>query len=240
MTQLPWLNQSTLEFPPIENALQDPNGLLAAGGDLSAQRLVEAYRRGIFPWYEDDQPILWWSPDPRLVLVPDEIHISKSMTKILRKGEFRVTADLAFEDVICACSDIKREGQRGTWIIDEMVEAYINLHDLGYAHSIEVWKGSKLVGGLYGIAIGAAFFGESMFSEVSNASKIALIALSQDLSHRGYRVIDCQMETEHLKSMGAKVVSRIEFKSLLNQSITEENESRLYPKKWLLTASNNP
>ncbi|MGH1471249.1 MAG: leucyl/phenylalanyl-tRNA--protein transferase [Cellvibrionaceae bacterium] len=239
MTQLPWLDHNSIEFPSIENAFVDPNGLLAAGGDLSPQRLVEAYCRGIFPWYEDNQPILWWSPDPRLILAPDEIHISKSMAKILRKGQFRVTADLAFKEVICACSNIKRERQHGTWIINEMVEAYTNLHDLGHAHSIEVWKDSKLVGGLYGVAVGAAFFGESMFSDVSNASKIALISLSNYLSNRGYQVIDCQMETAHLKSMGAEVVSRIDFKSILDQCVTKDNKSNFYLKKWNLNDDND-
>ncbi len=234
MTQLTWLDPRYIEFPPIESALGDPNGLLAAGGDLTSRRLVEAYRRGIFPWYEEGQPILWWSPDPRLILLPENIHISKSMTKVIRKGVFTVTADTAFEDVICSCSDIPRDGQSGTWIIDDMIEAYIELHNLGYAHSIEVWEDKTLVGGLYGIAIGAAFFGESMFSKVANASKMALISLSAHLVSKQYQLIDCQMETEHLKSMGAKVISRKQFQSLLTKVISQEDSKHFAPKKWRL------
>lgn len=232
MLDLPWLNPHSLDFPPIDQALSDPNGLLAVGGDLAAPRLVEAYRRGIFPWYEDDQLILWWSPDPRLVLVPQDVHISKSMRKIIRQGQFRVSADSAFEMVISTCSNISREGQRGTWITEDMMDAYIELHHQGYAHSIEVWQDDALVGGLYGIAIGSAFFGESMFSLASNASKMALIALTQYLQSRGYRLIDCQMETDHLKSMGAVVINRDEFKSIIKQTVKQESESHFKPHNW--------
>jgi len=233
MTQIPWLSEHTIAFPPIEDALEDPNGLLAAGGDLSAVRLVEAYRSGIFPWFEEGQPILWWSPDPRLILRPGDVHIARSLKKVLRSGRFRVTTDQAFAAVMEECAR-PRSGQAGTWITDGMKMAYKALFELGYAHSVEVWEQNQLVGGLYGVAIGQAFFGESMFSRVSNASKIALVTLAQQLQRRGFGFIDCQVETDHLNSMGGKTIARREFRALLQQYTTPAAMARLPPTRWQL------
>ena len=211
---LPWLANDNLEFPEISRALEDPNGLLAVGGDLSPERLTEAYRRGIFPWFEDSQPILWWSPQPRMILLPEDIHISRSLRKVVRSDIFRVTADTAFPDVVHYCAQ-PRPGQDGTWITADMQLAYCALHRRGVAHSLEVWRDNDLVGGIYGVAIGRAFFGESMFSMVDNASKVALVSLAKQLQVWGFGFIDCQMETAHLASMGAKAVPRSEFQDLL-------------------------
>jgi len=213
-TSLPWLATDNLEFPSIEEAWEDPNGLLAVGGDLSSARLVNAYRHGIFPWYEDGQPILWWSPQPRMVLFPEEVHVSRSLAKLLRKSVFQLTMDTAFAEVIEACS-FPRSDQGGTWITLEMKRAYRKLHQKGVAHSLEVWQSDKLVGGIYGVAIGRAFFGESMFSRCDNASKVALVTLAGQLRAWQFGFIDCQMETTHLRSMGARLVSRERFKDLL-------------------------
>ena len=210
-----WLT-SEISFPHPKFSSKE--GLLAAGGDLSPQRLLLAYQYGIFPWYNEDEPILWWSPDPRFVLIPSEIKVSKSMRRILKKGQFRVTFDQRFAEVINACSTVPRRGQEGTWLTAEMIEAYILLHQLGFAHSVEVWEGTTLVGGLYGVSLGKCFFGESMFSNVSNASKTALIHLSQTLEARGFTMIDCQSPTEHLKSMGASFVSREYFLDYLEEN----------------------
>jgi len=199
-----------LLFPHPE--LAEPDGLLAVGGDLSTDRLLLAYQNGIFPWYSDDTPILWYSPHERFVLYPDELKVSKSMNQVLRSNKFRVTIDQCFEKVISACSAVDREGQDGTWITAAMKAAYIKLHDLGYAHSVEVWQQNDLVGGLYGVQIGAVFCGESMFSLVSNASKIALVHLCQSGQ---YRLIDCQVHTRHLESMGARMISRGEYLAAL-------------------------
>ena len=193
-------------FP--DPALADPDGLLAVGGDLSAERLLLAYRNGIFPWYSDDTPILWYSPHERFALYPDELKISKSMRQVLRSNKFRVTADQCFEDVINTCASVAREGQDGTWITAEMKDAYIELHKEGYAHSIEVWQGNMLAGGLYGVQMGDVFCGESMFSHVSNASKIALIHLC---GSGLYSLIDCQVPTVHLESMGARMIGREKY-----------------------------
>jgi len=198
-----------LIFPPVEKA--NAEGLLAVGGDLTSERLILAYINGIFPWFDADSPILWWSPDPRMVLVPNKIKISKSMRKVLKSGQFRLTRNTCFEAVIEHCSQIKRTGQKGTWIIAEMKEAYIALHEKGYAKSYEVWENDRLVGGLYGIDLGHVFCGESMFSTVSNASKFAFIKLAQELEAKKYRLIDCQMHTDHLESLGAEEISRSEF-----------------------------
>tara|TARA_Y100001934_G_scaffold281553_1_gene391651 strand:+ start:148 stop:726 length:579 start_codon:yes stop_codon:yes gene_type:complete len=191
--------------------------LLAVGADLSSARLVDAYSKGIFPWYNDGQPVLWWSPDPRMVLIPQEIHISKSMRKVLREAAFKVTYNTRFLDVILNCKRIEREGQHGTWITNDMVEAYLNLHKLGYAQSVEVWQDEELVGGLYGVNLKdkQVFCGESMFSKVSNASKVAFISLAQKLTQQDYKLIDCQVYTAHLESLGAKEISREEFLSYL-------------------------
>jgi leucyl/phenylalanyl-tRNA--protein transferase len=195
-----------LVFPPPEYA--DASGLLAVGGDLSSQRLLEAYRVGIFPWYSEDQPILWWSPDPRLILELGDFKISRSLRRTMGKGIFQVTFDRAFEDVIRACAAVPREGQSGTWITDEMRDAYIHLHGLGYGHSVETWLGKELVGGLYGVSLGKAFFGESMFHLKADASKVALATLVEKLQGWGFHFIDAQMTTDHMVSLGAKEMPR--------------------------------
>ena len=206
-----------LIFPNPE--LADDDGLLAVGGDLSEDRLLLAYSMGIFPWYADDQPILWWSPDPRLVLIPAELKISRSLRQTMKKGPFTIKMDTAFADVIRSCAEMRREGQQGTWITEEMIEAYIRLHHAGYAHSVESWQEGKLVGGLYGIALGKAFFGESMFAKKSSASKIALVSLAEYLRALDYSFIDCQVTTEHLKSLGAREIPRSEFLRMLKGAL---------------------
>jgi len=193
-------------FPPPEYA--DPSGLLAVGGDLSNERLLEAYRLGIFPWYSEDQPILWWSPDPRLVLDLKDFKISRSLRKTLKKEVFQITFDHAFEEVIRACASVPREAQNGTWITDDMEKAYIKLHGLGYAHSVESWFGGKLAGGLYGVSLGKCFFGESMFHLKTDASKVALATLVETLKSWDFHFIDSQMTTEHMLSLGAKELPR--------------------------------
>jgi leucyl/phenylalanyl-tRNA--protein transferase len=204
-------------FPPPHYA--DPSGLLAVGGDLSSARLLEAYRQGIFPWYSDDQPILWWSPDPRLVLDLKEFHVSRSLRRTMRKGIFRVTVDRAFEEVIAACAAVPRPGQDGTWITPEMQEAYINLHELGYAHSVETWFDGKLVGGIYGVSLGKAFFGESMFHRKTDASKVAIASLVDKLKSWHFHFLDGQMTTGHMISLGAKEISRRLFLKQLRSAL---------------------
>ena len=217
MTAPYWLNPyDPADFPDVALALRDPDGLLAVGGDLSVERLLAAYQRGIFPWYSGDQPILWWSPDPRSVLFPAKLHVSRSLRKVLRKQEYKITFDTAFAEVIHACSQ-PRAGDPGTWITDEMQQAYIRLHQAGYAHSIEIWLNGKLVGGLYGIAIGKVFFGESMFSRVTDASKVAFVFLVRQLQRWQFGVIDCQIQSAHLDQFGAELIPRSEFTMLLNQ-----------------------
>ena len=197
-------------FPPVECALRDPNGLLAAGADLSPERLLDAYARGIFPWFGDDDPLLWWSPDPRMVLAVSDIRISRSLRRVLRSGRFHVTMDTAFAEVMAGCAEPRAE-QDGTWITPEMTRAYGRLAALGFAHSVEVWSDGRLAGGLYGVAIGRMFFGESMFSRVSDASKVALVHLVRQLERWGLPIIDCQMSTPHLASLGARDVARAGF-----------------------------
>ncbi len=214
---------SDSEFPDPRLAETEPNGLLAIGGDLGVTRLSNAYRSGIFPWFSAGEPILWWSPDPRLLLFPGNIHVSRSLRKTLRRGDYRTTFDEAFSDVISHCAATPRHGQPGTWIIDEMIDAYIELHHHGYAHSVEVWHEKNLVGGLYGVAIGSAFYGESMFSLVSNASKIALVALARKLQQYGFHFIDCQMETPHLLTLGAETVPREAFLEMNAIAIQRQN-----------------
>jgi len=214
---IPWLLENT-PFPPLTQALREPDGLLAAGGDLSATRLLEAYRHGIFPWFSPGEPVLWWSPDPRMVLIPQEFKLSASLAKILRNSNYQVRTDTAFEQVIRACA-APRGGQRGTWIDEQMIAAYCTLHSLGYAHSVETWMDGKLIGGLYGVTLGRMFYGESMFSLASNASKIALAHLTRQmerwnaghLTNAATGMIDCQMYTPHLASLGAKKIPRGEF-----------------------------
>jgi len=203
-----------LYFPPV--SLAEPDGLLAIGGDLSPERLLLAYKRGIFPWYEGEY-ILWWSPDPRFILTPGELKISKSMNVLLKKDAFEFTINKAFERVIRHCKNIKRPGQRGTWITDEVEAAYIRMHQLGYAISAETWQEGALVGGAYGLKLGKIFFGESMFSEISNASKYAFIKLIQNLRQEGVALIDCQVYTEHLESLGAKMITRTEFIGIVKE-----------------------
>jgi leucyl/phenylalanyl-tRNA--protein transferase len=206
--------EKELYFPPVH--LAEPDGLLAIGGDLSPERLLLAYKQGIFPWYEGDC-ILWWSPDPRFILFPEELNISKSMKVLLKKNAFDFTINKAFEQVIRHCKDIKRPGQRGTWITDEVETAYTRMHELGYAISAEAWKDGVLAGGAYGLKLGRIFFGESMFSNISNASKYAFINLVQNLRQDGVGLIDCQVYTEHLESLGAKMISRKEFINTLKK-----------------------
>lgn len=207
-------NAAPSAFPPVELAMQEPNGLLARGGDLSVERLLDAYRHGIFPWFNPGEPILWWSPDPRMVLFPEEIHVSRSLAKRIRHANFDVRFDTAFGGVMQACAEARRSRQghyAGTWISPEMVAAYTQLHCEGYAHSVEVWANEVLVGGLYGVSIGRMFFGESMFSREPDASKIALVYLCRQLQRWGFGMVDCQMETPHLTSMGARLIPRSEF-----------------------------
>jgi leucyl/phenylalanyl-tRNA--protein transferase len=199
---------NTLSFPPVH--LAEPDGLLAMGGNLSVERLLLAYRSGIFPWYEDDVP-LWWCPDPRFVLFPDEIKINKTTKSLLKKEEFKFTTNKSFGEVIHNCKNVKRPGQQGTWITDEVEKAYCRMHELGYAHSAEVWKDGKLAGGLYGIKLGKVFFGESMFSKESNASRFAFAKYTQLLKEEGIELIDCQIYTEYLESFGARMIDRQEF-----------------------------
>jgi leucyl/phenylalanyl-tRNA--protein transferase len=206
----------TYRFPPLEAA--SPEGLLAVGGDLNPDRLLSAYRQGIFPWFSDDQPILWWSPDPRAILYPSKLHISKSLRTSLRTRGFEVSADCAFDLVIAACAASRNPGE-GTWITSGMQEAYCALHRMGYAHSVETWHNGELVGGLYGLAIGKAFFGESMFSRVADASKTALVGLAASLAAGGYRFIDCQVVSEHLTSLGAEATPRDRFASELHEAV---------------------
>lgn len=219
-----WLNEDPSQFPHPNNAMQTPDGLLAAGGDLSPTRLINAYSLGIFPWYNQEDPILWWSPNPRSVVIPHKFKASKSLKKAIRKGEFSVTSDICFTEVMEACAKPRKDGL-GTWINQNMINSYTELHDMGIAHSIECWKNDVLVGGLYGIAIGRAFFGESMFSTISNASKVAFAALCENLAKQGYLIIDCQVHNPHLESLGAQEIPRSDFLEIL-QKATSENTSK--------------
>jgi leucyl/phenylalanyl-tRNA--protein transferase len=214
---IPWLNRDT-PFPPLEFALEQPNGLLAVGGDLSPERLLNAYRRGIFPWYSDGDPILWWSPDPRMVLLPVELRVTRSLDKVLRNRPYEVRFDTAFGDVMSACAE-PRPDQPGTWITADIRAAYERLHALGHAHSIETWIDGRLAGGLYGVAIGRMFYGESMFARVRDASKIAFVHLVRHLGARGFGMIDCQMHTDHLASLGAREIPRDDFLLRLRELI---------------------
>ncbi len=212
------LIRNNAPFPPVEQAMRQPNGLLAAGGDLQPERLLDAYRHGIFPWFSEGDPILWWSPDPRMVLFPAEIKISRSLRKTLQRGQYEIRTDSAFERVMRACA-MPRDGQNGTWIQEEMVQAYMHLHRLGHAHSVETWMDGELVGGLYGVSIGRMFYGESMFSRKTDASKIALAHLAAQLKQWNFGMIDCQMNTPHLASMGAREIPRTEFIARLKELI---------------------
>lgn len=205
-----------LFFPPVSEANKD--GILAIGGDLTPARLQLAYKSGIFPWFEDGEPIIWWSPNPRMVLFLDELIVSKSMRNILNRNIFKITFNQNFRDVISNCQIIKREGQNGTWITNDMIEAYCKLHQLGIAKSIEVWQNDILVGGLYGIDLGHVFCGESMFSKVSNASKVAFIALVNQFKKENYKLLDCQVYNPHLESLGCREINRIDFMEILNSN----------------------
>jgi leucyl/phenylalanyl-tRNA--protein transferase len=224
---IPWL-EGSMAFPDVGHAMREPNGLLAAGGDLEPERLLSAYRRGIFPWYGQGEPILWWSPDPRMVLVPGEFRLPRSLAKRLRRSDYEVRADSAFYDVIAGCAQ-PRDGAAGTWITPEMQAAYCRLHVLGHAHSFETWIGGQLAGGLYGVAIGRAFFGESMFTRVSDASKIALVHLVFQLRRWGYGLIDCQMNTAHLARFGAREIPRTLFSQQLAELVNYPTTS---PAPW--------
>ena len=214
-----WLDPDdpNIGFPEVELALKEPDGLLAIGGDLSVPRLLQAYRLGIFPWYGPGQPILWWSPDPRLVLYPERLHVSHNLAKTLRKNVFEVTMDTAFESVIHACA-APRADNSGSWITPEMKQAYLDLHQQGHAHSVECWQEGELVGGLYGVSVGRIFFGESMFATVNNASKVALARLARQLAQWEFHLIDCQVHTSHLVTLGANSMSRNEFVYVLKQA----------------------
>ena len=228
MSTLSWLNPDTLEFPDTSLALQDPNGLIAVGGDLSPERILAAYHRGIFPWFNPDDPILWWSPDPRTVVFPNQLHISKSLRKTLRKATYRVTFDNCFEKVMRACA-APRSYADGTWINEDIIQGYCALHERGYAHSVEVWRDEELVGGLYGMALGRVFFGESMFSRADNASKVGFAYLVRQLCAWNFQLIDCQVGSDHLFSLGAVEIPRDEFQQLL---VNFTREPSAYDLPW--------
>lgn len=229
---IPWLDKDH-SFPPVEAALAEPNGLLAAGGDLSAERLLQAYRQGIFPWFSEGQPILWWSPDPRMVLIPVELRISRSLSKRLRRRDYEIRFDTAFRNVMQACATVPRHGQSGTWITPAMLDAYSDLHELGYAHSVETWIDGRLAGGIYGLAIGCMFYGESMFHRVTDASKIAMVSLMRHLQQNGFGMMDCQMKTDHLASLGGREIPRKEFSRRLVELINLPQPSG----KWIHTGN---
>ncbi|MEM7541316.1 MAG: leucyl/phenylalanyl-tRNA--protein transferase [Pseudomonadota bacterium] len=229
MQRVYWVRQCRLAeaFPATADALEDPNGLLAIGGDLSTTMLCNAYKRGIFPWYSDGQPILWWAPDPRCALNPSQRHASRSLRRAIRRESFEISFDMAFESVVDSCRAPRRD-QSGTWITDEMREAYLSLHRNNIAHSIECWRGSELAGGLYGVSVGGAFFGESMFSNVSNASKATFVALCDKLSAWGYTLFDCQIPTSHLESLGAETMTRRDFETRLAAAIQQTPSARAW------------
>lgn len=222
---LTWLQRDDLTFPPLEKAMRDPNGLLAAGGDLTPERLQAAYRHGCFPWYQDGQPLLWWSPDPRTVLIPEELHVSRSLRKTLRQGTFEVSFDRAFAEVIRGCA-APRSYADGTWITTPMQDAYMTLYEMGIAHSVEVWSDGLLVGGLYGLAMGQLFFGESMFSRTTDASKVGFVTLVERLRDWDFKLIDCQMPTQHLERFGARGISRVAFAEALALYLDEPSSAQ--------------
>jgi leucyl/phenylalanyl-tRNA--protein transferase len=218
--RLPWLDSNQLDFPDTSLAMAEPNGLLAAGGQLNKEWLLTAYSKGIFPWFNEGDPILWWSPSPRMVLFPDQLHISRSLKKALKKQDYQVTINKSFSQVMLECAAPRKsiEEDPGTWITDEMLNAYIALHKLGFAHSIEVWRGNDLVGGLYGVAIGKVFFGESMFSRATNGSKIGFTHLVEWLKQWQYELIDCQIYNDHLSSLGAIEIDRRDFELIIHKN----------------------
>lgn len=234
MTQIPWLNPANTIFPSPTLALDEPNGLLAVGGDLSPERILAAYHQGIFPWFNPEDPILWWSPSPRTVIYPKQLHISKSLRKVIRSGTYFVSFDHCFSDVMRACA-APRSADGGTWISEEIIAGYSALHKRGFAHSVEVWKGDELVGGLYGMALGRIFFGESMFSRADNASKVGFAHLVAQLLAWDFQLIDCQVANDHLFSLGAVEIPRTEFQQLLLNFV---NVPPNYPANWS-TLKNN-
>jgi leucyl/phenylalanyl-tRNA--protein transferase len=221
-----FLLSDKLDFPPPHLARQD--GLLAVGGDLSQKRLLLAYQMGIFPWYSDDEPIIWWSPDPRLVLYPWELKVSRSLKKTIRKGQFHVTLDTAFEQVITACAQVRIQKNEGTWIVDEMLDAYCRLHESGFAYSVEAWCDGELAGGLYGLSLGTCFFGESMFTRVSNASKVAFVKFAEHLRAMSFDMIDCQVATDHLARFGAREIPRRLFLKQLKKALSTPDRRGLW------------
>jgi leucyl/phenylalanyl-tRNA--protein transferase len=232
MVAIQRINHQSLDFPDTGQALSYPNGLLAIGGDLSIPRLLKAYEHGIFPWYEDPQPIMWWSPDPRSVLFPEELKISRSLRKAMRQSDFRITTDQAFHRIVAGCAAPRFE-DNGTWITNAMGRAYMELHRAGYAHSVEVWsRHGQLVGGLYGVTLGRVFFGESMFSKADNASKMALVAATRVLQALDYQIIDCQVESSHLGSLGAREIPRLDFELHLAHTVGMSEPTPL----WTLDA----
>lgn len=231
-TQITWISvdDPPQAFPAVDDATEEPDGLLAAGGDLSSERLLYAYGKGIFPWYDEGQPILWWSPNPRCVLLPGEFRLARRLRRTLKSCSLELTVNTAFRSVISACAD-DREGQLGTWITPDMTVAYTRLHAEGWAHSIEVWDGDELAGGLYGLAIGRAFFGESMFSRVTNASKLALMMLCRILQQESFPLIDCQISSPHLASLGARSIERAQFVRLLEEACQPPERADFWPKR---------
>jgi leucyl/phenylalanyl-tRNA--protein transferase len=228
-----WLDPNNCQFPDSRLALQEPNGLLAVGGSLDPDTLLSAYRQGIFPWYSDGQPLLWWSPDPRAVLFPNQLHISRSLRKTLNNSHYSITFDQAFDQVIQACAAPRTNAEEaGTWITSAMNAAYNQLHRLGYAHSVEVWEAGKLIGGLYGLALGRVFFGESMFHQQRDASKFGFVHLVHHLLNQGFQLIDCQQATPHLESLGATTIPRSQFNTLLQRYC---HDDRFKP-SWQLSA----
>lgn len=227
---IPWLDGSD-SFPPVDTALEDPNGLLAAGGDLSSERLLDAYARGIFPWFGDGDPLLWWSPDPRMVLRVDELHVSRSLRRVITSARYTVTFDTAFREVMVGCAQPRGTRDR-TWITPDMIAAYTRLAALGYAHSVEAWSGGELAGGLYGVALGRMFYGESMFSRRRDASKVVLVHLVRQLERWGFEIVDCQMSTQHLASLGARDIPRAEFLRQLRRLVRLPG----VPSPWALDA----
>ena len=225
-----FLLSDDIEFPPPELASRE--GLLAVGGDLCQERLIEAYSMGIFPWFSEAEPIMWWSPDPRLVLYPDELRVSRSLQKTIKKGLFQLTMDQSFDQVITACAGVRRKHGKGTWIVPDMINAYCQLHVSGYAHSVEAWQNDELVGGLYGVSLGKCFFGESMFTHVDNASKVAFVALVEHLRTLSFDLIDCQVTTEHLISFGAREIQRGVFLDQLKETLAKPTLKG----KWVLAA----
>lgn len=235
MTGLHWItpDEPADAFPPVDHALRDPDGLLAVGGDLARDRLLSAYRKGIFPWFNPGQPVLWWSPDPRAVLFPSELHVSRSLRRTLKRARFEFSVDRNFSEVISACAETPRRGEGGTWITADMLAAYQDLHAAGHAHSVEVWRDTRLVGGIYGVALGKVFFGESMFSLETDASKAAMVVLVREMLARGFVVLDCQVASAHLASLGSREIPRAEFLQLLDVHAQLDT-----PGRWDLRAFN--